>query len=56
MVCESLSCKFSPKLLRISKISCIFATADRFAEAPVKGQVRRDVVNIKKKAFIRADS
>ena len=50
IVYDSFSCIFFQKLLRISKISCIFAVADRFAEAPVEGQVRRDVVNIKKES------
>ncbi len=47
---------FQHNSLQISGIITNFAVADRLAEAPVWGQARRDVVNIHKKAFIRADS
>ena len=47
---------FQHNRFKISVIITNFAVADRHAEALVWGNVERDVVNIHKKAFIRADS
>ncbi len=48
--------KIAGGLLCDMKYLCKFAVAGRLAEAPIWGQAERVVVNILKKAFIRADS
>ena len=47
---------FQHNRLKILEIIANFAVADRLAEASVWGHARRDVMNLHKKAFIRADS